>query len=240
MTHMILQWKLMPLYIDIQKDVDLFYISDTHLFHRNIIKYCSRPWLSDYEKATLYSTGDCNISDETFDKHNNGLIENINLKAHENAVLIHAGDIAFGLDNLIAVKERLKCKNVYVTCGNHDDWSNLCWVFGQDHVADVIIVRFDKKKHGKPSKGDHFISHYPHMSWLEMKRGVVHLHGHLHSKTPESSPHRSDARLLSFDIGVDGNNQQPYSKEDIKNLVDKNIKQWQEWRNSLKTRTIKS
>ena len=70
----------------------IFFVSDTHFSHENIIKYCKRPFKSIEE------------NDEV-------LIRRWNEKVPEDGIVFHLGDVAFGdrerVDNIL---KRLKGK----------------------------------------------------------------------------------------------------------------------------------
>ena len=56
---------------------NIFFTSDTHFGHTNIIKYCKRPFNS-------------------LEEHDETLIKNWNNKVGENDIIFHLGDFAFG------------------------------------------------------------------------------------------------------------------------------------------------
>ena len=65
--------------------------------------------------------------------------------------------------------------------------------------------------------GQNFVmTHYPFASWNGLSKGVVHLHGHVH--LPVGRKWGKGKRL---DVGVDGNNLQPYSITEIVHMMDK-------------------
>lgn len=80
---------------------NIFFISDEHFFHKNIIQYCARPFFSVEEM-------------------NETLINNFNERVSENDITWHLGDFCFG-DKKI-VKEyihKLNGKHNLIL-GNHD------------------------------------------------------------------------------------------------------------------------
>ena len=56
---------------------EVWFTSDTHAWHGNIIKYCNRPW-ADSEEMT------------------EGIAERINALVPAHATLYHLGDFSFG------------------------------------------------------------------------------------------------------------------------------------------------
>jgi calcineurin-like phosphoesterase family protein len=78
---------------------EIYFISDTHFHHANIIKYCERPFSSVEEM-------------------NESLIKNWNSVVRHDDKVYHLGDVVFGKSR--GVIERLNGK-ISVIAGNHDD-----------------------------------------------------------------------------------------------------------------------
>jgi calcineurin-like phosphoesterase family protein len=58
--------------------------------------------------------------------------------------------------------------------------------------------------------------HYPIASWNGMNDGVIHTHGHVHLPA-----HHRVGNGKSIDVGVDGNNLEPISMDDVLRIMDK-------------------
>ena len=74
-----------------------------------------------------------------------------------------------------------------------------------------------------PTKGkivggtyDFIIDHYPLASWHDMNKGRFHLFGHVHLP-----PHQKLMVGRSMDVGMDGNNMQPYKITEIVHMMDR-------------------
>ena len=150
-----------------------YFISDTHFCHANIIRYCDRPFA---DVATM---------DEA-------LINNINAVVGEDDTLWHLGDFAFGRgatdDAIIFVRKQIRCKNIVLIRGNHDDriaksahLSRLFTNMVNRHVVDIATYSF-LLVHRPPedkcwSKG---------LVERETKRdpNLIWLHGHTHGRSP--------------------------------------------------------
>lgn len=79
----------------------IYYTSDLHIGHSNIIKYCNRPW-------------------SNVDDMNKALIENINERCGPSDTLVVLGDIAMGKrDETVPLVSGIQCK-VELIPGNHD------------------------------------------------------------------------------------------------------------------------
>jgi len=78
-----------------------FFTSDTHFYHENIIKYCSRPFSS-------------------VDEMNKAMIDNWNNVVGKNDIVWHLGDFCFGKkDNIMEIFPKLNGK-INLVMGNHD------------------------------------------------------------------------------------------------------------------------
>ncbi len=82
----------------------IYFVSDTHFNHKNIIDYCNRPFNS-------------------VDEMNNVLIQNWNATVSNNDIIYHLGDFALGRkDTIMEITSNLNGKK-YLIRGNHDNWS---------------------------------------------------------------------------------------------------------------------
>lgn len=91
----------------------LFLISDTHFFHKNIIKYCDRGFNSVEEM-------------------NKTLIDKWNSKVNKEDIVIHLGDFALAdEDNIIELRKKLNGTIILIE-GNHD------WRLKEDYGFIII------------------------------------------------------------------------------------------------------
>lgn len=137
---------------------NVWFSSDFHLGHRNIIRYCDRPFESTEEMDAT-------------------ILANLNRKVGENDVLYFLGDFCFGgVDQAILYRERIACRNIHVIEGNHDSelrdlngmfrsWNQLAEI----RVAGQAIV----------------LCHYAMRVWRHSSRGAWHLYGHSHGNLPD-------------------------------------------------------
>jgi calcineurin-like phosphoesterase family protein len=171
----------------------IFFTSDTHWRHKNIIKFCNRPF------------SDVSIMDEAF-------IQNWNRTIPEDGIVFHAGDFAMTgqIDFIRYLVSRLN-GSIYLIMGNHDyqnrfDRPVIKEIFG-DRVMDVCeLIVYDERLSNKSC--NFFISHYPHLFW---HRGSYHLHGHVHSGINSTANEKVPYHSMRYDIGVDNNDYNPIS-----------------------------
>lgn len=174
---------------------NLYFTSDTHFFHKNIMKHCSRKF-------------------ETVDEMNEYIIEKWNEKIPEDAIVFHLGDVSWkGESATRSIIERLNGRIILVR-GNHDN-SAICSIFAE--VNDMARVKVIDEE-TKYSQEIH-LCHFPIEEWDGSNRGSYHIHGHQHS-SPETR-HRIKNKI---DVGMDGNDLVPYSFNEIIDILNQDIK----------------
>lgn len=165
---------------------ELFFTSDEHLGHRNIIEFCKRPFSSVEEMTEI-------------------LRERHNKKVPRGARVIHLGDMFwrnFGIEAARKYIDSLNGEHYYIT-GNHEEL--------MDSNVDlrsrfrVVEQMYEVKYHTLPKI---ILCHYPLRSWNGSHRGSWHLYGHEHGQLRENDS-------LSFDVGVDCWNFEPVSIEEV-------------------------
>lgn len=152
----------------ISKDDNVWFVSDTHFGHGNIIKYCNRPWNSGKD-----ANGDIVVTDKDVLEMDNELIRRWNSVVSKNDVVWHLGDFALGGK---AVAERVFPQlngKINLVMGNHDHWK-LKWYYdlGFHRVYDqkVVINEFV------------ILSHAPLM-FLNANSPFFNVFGHVHDST---------------------------------------------------------
>jgi len=181
----------------------LFFTSDTHFHHANIIEFCNRPF------------GDAGIMEFA-------MIENWNKVVPKDGVVFHAGDFAMTsrIDYIKEVVGRLNGK-IYLTLGNHDfqnrfDRKVIRDIFHQTDDMFYLTVQDDELE----SKKVNFqICHYPLLYW---PRNYFMLHGHVHSGPYSVASEKVPFHPMRYDIGCDNNNFTPISYHQLKVILTKN------------------
>lgn len=185
----------------------VFITSDTHYGHKNIVRGTTN-WRTPNGEIPIESTRDF----ETIDKMNERLVEGINSKVGQDDTLIMLGDVSFGgFENIGIFLDRLICQNIHLILGNHDHHI--------ENNREEVQRRFLSVQHYLEVKiGDNsfVLCHYPLQSWHGLNKGVIHLHGHVH--LPENKKFGNGKKM---DVGVDGNNMDPYSIDEILQTMNK-------------------
>lgn len=198
----------------LEKGQKLFFTSDTHFNHSNICRATTR-WSEADNLTRDY---------KSLDHMNDALVNNINEKVGENDILIHLGDWSFGgFESISEFRNRIICKNIYLTYGNHDHHIRR----NKEDIQKIFKGCFDylhldiRIPNGKEvEKLSMVCMHYPIASWDGMNDGNFHLHGHVHLP-----PHLKISEGRAMDVGVDGNNLYPYELREIRTLLkDREVK----------------
>ena len=134
---------------------NIYFISDMHFYHKNIIEFVDRPFSS-------------------IEDMNNKMIENWNSVVKNDDTIYHLGDFSMK-GNKEDVKDLISKLNgnIVFIKGNHDK-------FGQYRYIEADIVDNDT---GNIIPLVMF--HYPIQSWNKQFYGSIHIHGHIHAKNQE-------------------------------------------------------
>lgn len=155
----------MKIKIDVSDGKNVFFISDFHLYHKNVIGFDNRPFRKpngDPDVETMHKT----------------IIKNWNDVVNDNDVVFYLGDLCFGrpewANNII---HALKGKIHYIM-GNHDKYKDIAGYGRFESINDLV----DLKISANHLKGDiHFVlCHYPIYSWNRAHHGSYMVHGHCH------------------------------------------------------------
>lgn len=168
----------------------VFYTSDLHLGHENVLKYCNRPFKSIEEMDAC-------------------LIANWNRRITQNDTVYVIGDFIYRnkrtpewyLEKLNGTK--------YLIIGNHDryldseDFEREKYFAG---VSNYMVISDSGKRI--------VLFNYPLCEWYGMHRGNLHVFGHVHSA---NSPTFKIVCQLegAYDAGVDLNFYMPVTLEEL-------------------------
>lgn len=188
------------LHIELEKDQGLFFTSDLHFGHRNVIRFCNRPWQDEKEM-------------------NSGLIDNWNSVVGDNDIVFVLGD-SFWFNDSQSIKRvisKLNGKDIYVLPGNHDDFSS--WYRIDDpriHLCSDTVVLWLQFE-GRKKIFEIWMNHYPLMTWPHREGGSIQLFGHIHSQEGKYDGVDQDLPLHKnqIDVGCDRWGWKPISIEDI-------------------------
>jgi calcineurin-like phosphoesterase family protein len=203
--------------LTLEKGQRLFFTSDTHYGHKNICRGVSN-WKTHDGETPINQTRPF----DTLEQMNARIVAGLNASVGENDILIHSGDFSFGgFENIEIFRNRIVCKNIHLVLGNHDHHIERNRGGVKNYfksVNDILTLHVEMYKESKkdPKIVHTFeISHYPIASWKNMNEGVIHLHGHVHLP-----PHKRLSEGKGMDIGIDGNNMDPISLEEVLSIME--------------------
>lgn len=183
--------------INIGDGSGVFFTSDTHFYHKNIIKYCSRPFSSITEM-------------------NETLIRNWNNKVSPGDTVFHLGDFAFcGSKEYIELLSRLN-GDIYLILGNHDRKAV------KEHykfkgIYQQLYIKIESQRI--------YLNHLPFLCFdgAYRKEPTWQLFGHVHSGENQIGgldiPRLAYLLPTQYDVGVDNNNYTPISFQEVKEKI---------------------
>ena len=175
----------------------IFFTSDHHFGHKNIIQFSERPFKDVAEMDDI-------------------LIERWNEKVSPEDEVYHLGDMGLSSSGkLRKILDRLNGK-IYLINGNHEKSAQTChtrfeWI--KDYYE--LVIKDDEFERGEQLI---VLFHYSMREWNASHWGTYHLYGHAHGTLAD------DPTSLSFDIGVDCHNFYPLSYEEVKAIM--KTKKW--------------
>jgi calcineurin-like phosphoesterase family protein len=187
----------------------VWFTADLHLGHANIIKYCTRPFLTPDERhrADTDPRGRWRISPQTVQRHDMALLDAINAHVAERDTLWVLGDFCWGRrDEAEWYRSRIACKDVRLVWGNHDHRS-VGPAF--DYTTEQEMIRLDGQ--------DVWLNHYPMRSWDRRFHGSWSLYGHVHGRL--AAEDAANPSWLTKDVGVDACEYRPWSFDELREYM---------------------
>lgn len=184
----------------------VFFTSDSHYMHNNLCRGVTR-WRIKDDSGNEVIPLDAVRDFDTLEEMNDLMIQNINETVGEDDILFHCGDWSFGgFERIQEFRDRIFCKNIHLILGNHDHHIE----FNKGGIRKI----FSSVNHYLEVKLNGFnfvLCHYPIVSWNNMSRGSIMIHGHQHLKGDERF---GNGRRM--DVGMCGSPEyRPYSFDEI-------------------------
>lgn len=163
----------------------IFFTSDLHLGHANIIRFCNRPFSSVEEM------------DKT-------IIENWNKTVGKNDTVYVLGDFSMTKDlQIIDGYINMLNGKICFLKGNHDYWMKK-----YDFLKNGRVFNLGDYHEEALNQKRIIMCHYPMAEWNHFFRGSYHLHGHQHNNK-EYNTENVKCGLRRYDVGVDANDFKP-------------------------------
>lgn len=182
---------------------NVFFTSDTHFNHKNIIEYCNRPF-------------------ESVEEMNETIVNNWNNKVPKDGIIFHCGDFSLGGSAAWnSILPRLNGK-IHLILGNHD-MKNIREGYRHyfESIQEQLTVTLGKKLA--------YLTHFPllcyHGAW-GTEANCWNLHGHVHlckdslANTGKDFSRMSQTFPTQYDVGVDFNDYTPISFDEVKEKID--------------------
>jgi calcineurin-like phosphoesterase family protein len=176
----------------IRQEEKVWFTADTHFGHRNIIRYCQRPFA-------------------TVEEMNETIIDNWNGVVGKDDVVFHLGDFSVGgAAEWTSLLESLNGR-IFLVLGNHD-MNNVDQGFMRrfENVSMQMLISIGKQRI--------YLNHYPFLCYGGSYRGTWQLFGHVHTSPCNSGLDNSRLGMLfptQYDVGVDNNSFTPVSFEEV-------------------------
>jgi calcineurin-like phosphoesterase family protein len=135
---------------------DVFFISDTHFFHGNIIKedYCGRPF-------------------RHIEDMNEQMIQMWNEKVKPEDTVIHLGDMSMGGWQKFEACAKLLNGRIIMTRGNHDPDGLRYMLFSDKAVADLVVKFAVKHNISQDTIKEKFSEQHPMLADLISDQGIM-------------------------------------------------------------------
>ena len=178
----------------------VFFTSDTHFNHTNIIRVCSRPF-KDVEHM------------------NETLIANWNRVVGPDNIVFHLGDFCLGGSaEWTKILKRLNGK-IYLIAGNHD-MKNLRQNYTKyfELITMQMYIEVDKQKI--------YLNHCPFLCYSGSYDDTWQLFGHVHTSRNNIGKDKPRLQMLfstQYDVGVDNNDFTPVSFAQVKAIIEKQV-----------------
>ena len=195
---------------NIENAENVFFTSDTHFNHYNIIKSCGRPFNDENEMNEVF-------------------INNWNSVVKSNGLVFHLGDFAWGgFQSWQNVRDKLNGRIVLIK-GNHD-WKNGPQSEEQERkLFDFVTQQMYLRIEGRQV----YLNHFPFLCYGGTYRtkdsAVYQLYGHVHSgqfsKGGRDLPRLEYIFPTQYDVGVDNNNYTPVSWHDVDIKIQKQMEE---------------
>lgn len=178
------------------KEKKVFFTSDFHLFHQNVLKFDNRPFNDVHEMHTAIET-------------------RWNEVVGPNDIVIYLGDLSFARkEDKVYVEGMMHGLNgeIHFVMGNHDKWEDIKKFTIFKSQQDYLEVRISEMVDGKKIERMFACMHYPIYSWNKKHHGHYMVHGHCHLNLNEGEFHKEN-RII--DVGCMGYNYTPITHLEI-------------------------
>lgn len=180
----------------------VWFTSDLHFWHKNICKYCNRPY-------------------DNLEEMHESIIQNWNSVVKEDDIVFILGDLGFcGIEKLRPLLTRLN-GILYVIQGNHDSDKVLVTLYNEKIINNFSrLIQITIIGDEECPNQDLTLCHFPMIDWYNKERGAWMIHGHQHQ-----APETPSCSVAHWDVGLDKNSLTPINFEQLKiNITKQHLK----------------
>lgn len=184
---------------------NIFFISDLHVGHKNVIKFDGRPF-------------------QDVDEMHVEMIKKWNSVVSDDDDVYFLGDLSFTRDELTKwFIHSLKGK-IHFILGNHDRFKSISkldrWESIHEYGTEINVKDEDTKlTRGTQGYQRIIMSHYPILSWNKSHYGSWMIHGHCHGSLMKSFPDYYKRKVM--DVGCNCIDYTPISYQEVKDIMSK-------------------
>lgn len=196
----------MRLNIDLSQDKNgknVFFTSDFHLFHKNVLKFDNRPFIDVNEMHVALEGG-------------------WNEVVGPNDIVIYLGDLSFARrEEKPYVEEILNHLNgeIHFVLGNHDKYDDIKKMTRFKSVSDYLEVRIGHMEDYKKVETLFCCMHYPIYSWNKSHHGSYMVHGHCHGNLHHGEDASYYWNRRAIDAGCMLHDYKPISYKEVINSL---------------------
>lgn len=167
----------------------IFFTSDTHFGHANIVRLCHRPF-------------------DAVEKMDRAMIQNWNKVVQPEDTVYILGDFAYKHALSLEWYVQHLMGHKHLILGNHDRSPIELYRSLFESVQDILYLKVDGLKE------EIVLFHYPILSWKRRGKGAWHLYGHVHERLLPAMESQ-----VAYNVGVDTNGFCPISIEQLKPIM---------------------
>jgi calcineurin-like phosphoesterase family protein len=185
---------------------NIFFISDLHIGHSNVIKFDERPF-------------------KDINEMHSELIERWNSVVGEDDIVFNLGDLFYKTDLKTAkwFVSQLNGK-IYHIMGNHDKMGDMVAlnrfekIFGDSTGLGGATIQVQDSDSNRGYQ-DIVMCHYPILSWNKSHHSSWHLHGHTHHSLSKNPDMKWFYERKVLDMGCNGWDYTPVSYLQVKEIM---------------------
>ena len=178
---------------------NVFFTSDFHLFHKNVIRFDNRPFNDVEEMHHVIETG-------------------WNETVNQNDTVIYLGDLSFARredsQKVVELVNRLN-GTIHYVLGNHDKFDEIKKIGRFQTIQDYLEVRIRHMQDGKSVETLFCCMHYPIYSWNKSHHGSYMIHGHCHGNLHHGEDASFYVNRRVIDVGCMLHDYKPISYEQV-------------------------